>query len=176
MYAIEQLTEADLPLYRDHMKRHFAKEDDQEGIIYHPLTDFSYFDTDEFIQNNSKSLQKKLNEEQWHRVWVVKDQQNIIAHINLKGGRLSTMLHRTSLGIGIESNYRGKGLGKKLMSFAITWAREQKFIWLDLYVHAQNYKAMNLYKKLGFNEIGTTKDSFRVNGVSIDDTHMTLKL
>lgn len=176
MHTIEELSEIDLLLYRDHLKRHMSKEDDEEGIIFHPVIDLTYFDTEDFIQNNTKAIHKKLTELQWHRVWVVKDQGKIIAHLDLKGSRLEAMSHRTSLGLGIEKNYRRLGLGNKLMQKAIDWAREQKFVWLDLYVHTQNQKAMNLYKKFGFVEIGTTKDNFRVNGVSIDDTHMTLKL
>jgi len=49
-------------------------------------------------------------------------------------------------------------------------------VWIDLGVFAHNEAARALYKSVGFVEVGTVKDQFRVDGVSIDDVSMTLAL
>lgn len=48
--------------------------------------------------------------------------------------------------------------------------------WITLSVFENNPPAKALYKKFGFEPVGTTKDLFRVFGKSIDETQMVLKL
>ena len=57
------------------------------------------------------------------------------------------------------------------------WCRDATDLaWIDLGVFAHNEAARALYRKVGFVELGTTRDRFRVDGTSIDDIHMTLAL
>lgn len=63
------------------------------------------------------------------------------------------------------------------MDTAIAFAREASPIdWLDLRVFAHNAPARRLYCRLGFVEIGTKVDCFRVGADSIDDVFMTLNV
>jgi len=115
----------------------------------------------------------------WERCFCAFDTQanRIIGHVDLKGGRLETEMHRCILGIGIEANYCGQGLGTILMQTVIEFARsEPQLHWIELGVFADNVRARALYRKMGFVETGTTPDRFRINGVVIDDVMMLLKL
>ena len=95
--------------------------------------------------------------------------------MDLKGDALAAGLHRSELGIGIERSYRGRGLGRQLMQVAIDFALGAATLdWLDLKVFAHNTPARALYRSLGFEEIGTVIDRFRIGGVSVDDVLMTL--
>jgi RimJ/RimL family protein N-acetyltransferase len=61
------------------------------------------------------------------------------------------------------------------MTRAIAFAADAEPIhWLDLKVFGHNTPARALYRSLGFVEIGTVADRFRIEGVSIDDVLMTL--
>ena len=65
-------------------------------------------------------------------------------------------LHRGIFGLSIDKDYRGNGIGKKLMEIVI--AESIKIItdlkMITLHVFEENYQAISLYKKLGFAEYG----------------------
>lgn len=58
------------------------------------------------------------------------------------------------LGIAIEKEVRGKGLGTKLMHSIIEEAKNNSFDALSLSVDVDNTNAINLYRRLGFVEVG----------------------
>lgn len=62
------------------------------------------------------------------------------------------------------------------MTEAITWARAEGLRWLDLGVFADNAPARALYRQLGFVEVGTVPDAFRIDGRSVEDVSMVLDL
>lgn len=69
-------------------------------------------------------LNRALHEPGWQRWFIaVNEQGDIIGHVGLKGDGLKTAYHRCELGIGIEREYRGKGLGRRLMETAVEFAR-----------------------------------------------------
>lgn len=64
----------------------------------------------------------------------------------LKGGCLA------ELGICIRDDYQGRGLGSKLMEYLIADARKRGIKRICLRVSSDNIKAINLFKKYGFNQ------------------------
>ena len=63
------------------------------------------------------------------------------------------------------------------MEAAIDWARSQpSILWIDLGVFSDNSGAQNLYARHGFQVLGQTPDRFRVDGQSLDDTWMALRV
>lgn len=54
--------------------------------------------------------------------------------------------------------------------------RERELAWMDLGEFAHNAPARALYAKLGFVEVGTTRDRFRIDGQEIEDIAMTRAL
>ena len=56
----------------------------------------------------------------------------------------------------IESNYRKKGLGEKLINDFKTWCKEQKVDKINVKVCAKNINAKKLYNKMGFLKISET--------------------
>lgn len=55
--------------------------------------------------------------------------------------------------IGVSTQYRSQGIGKKLMEAATHLAKEKGTDRLFLSVYARNSKAISFYKDLGFEEI-----------------------
>lgn len=53
----------------------------------------------------------------------------------------------------VKKEFRGKGYGKKLMNHIIEYAKREKYKELSLGVNLDNYIALRLYVKLGFNKI-----------------------
>ena len=121
---------------------------------------------------------RPLTEPKWRRAFVlVTEDGSIVGHVDLQGDQFRAGLHRCELGIGIERPYRRLGFGRQLLQNAIELARASRRIdWIDLYVFGHNAAARALYRNLGFEEAGTVTDRFRIDGRSIDDVIMTLKV
>ncbi|HXJ63387.1 MAG TPA: GNAT family N-acetyltransferase [Actinomycetota bacterium] len=72
--------------------------------------------------------------------------------------------HVATLGMAIESSWRGQGLGSALMAAAMRWARQVGVEKLTLEVYPDNDAGIALYRKFGFHEegrlVGQSKKSF----------------
>lgn len=80
----------------------------------------------------------------------------IIGHAFIKGIKTKN----PSFGIGLREDYRGIGLGKKLMSYVLSKARDLRRITLT--VIKENTKGRALYEKFGFKVTGQTEDSWKM--------------
>ncbi len=157
-----------------HMARHADESGRGGDIIFAPFEDF---DLEVWQQRHEERFRRAVDEPGWERLWAVFDGARMVGHVDLSGPTLHSGLHRARLGLGLERAYRGRGIGRRLMQTAIDWARaEPSLDWVDLGVFAHNLVARALYKKLGFSELATVSDLFRVRGQSIDDVTMTLRL
>ncbi len=125
-----------------------------------------------------QAVDRPLSEPGWQRWFVaVGDDERVVGQVDLRGDGLRAGLHRCELGIGVERPYRGQGLGRRLMETAIDFARGAESLdWVDLRVFAHNTAGRALYLDLGFVELGTAADRFRVGGQTIDDVIMTLEV
>lgn len=159
----------------NHFQRH-RRESGQDGVHFMP------FAPDDPHGPQGISIEKAflpLDTIGWQRWFYARDISSgkIVGHVDLKGDGLRAGLHRCDLGIGIETAYRGAGLGKRLMMTAIDFARSvDSLAWIDLKVFAQNRRAYALYKQLGFTEVGILRDRFRIEGESLDDVVMVLNV
>ena len=124
-------------------------------------------------------LKRSEREPSWFRLWVARETATdaIVGHIDLSGGRLVSELHRAELGMGIERAHRGRGVGPALLEAALAWARGTLTLdWIELGVFSANPRARRLYERFSFAQIGYIPDRFRVDGVTIDDVRMALRL
>lgn len=69
--------------------------------------------------------------------------------------------HRAEFGITVSKSYWGQGIGKAIMNACIECAKEAGYIQLELDVVADNTRAIELYKKLGFIEFGRNPKGFQ---------------
>lgn len=80
--------------------------------------------------------------------------------------------HRGSLGMGLLPQFRGKGLGEKLLKKVLDHAKSFGLEKVELHVYTDNSPAINLYKGLGFTEIGIIKKYRKLHGVYFDSIMM----
>jgi len=115
----------------------------------------------------------------WFRLWLAVEEVSgtIVGHATLRGGAFAATMHRATLGTGLLRPHRRRGLGSALVAAATEWGRQQPSLeWVDLEVFSPNLPARNLFRRFGFVEDGHRLDQFRVDNVSIDLIHMTLKV
>jgi len=85
--------------------------------------------------------------------------------------------HQSNLGISVLKEFWDIGVGTGLMEKMIEFAKETgKTEIIHLGVRADNDRAIALYKKLGFQEIGRYPKYFKIRGEYYDDILMNLYL
>ena len=61
----------------------------------------------------------------------------------------------------VASNARGRGVGRALGEYALSWAREQEYAAMQFNaVVESNHVAVRLWQALGFHIIGTVPEAF----------------
>ena len=86
------------------------------------------------------------------------------------------MSHRAELGITVLMSEWGKGLGNRLMEAAIDYAKNSGIEIIELAVRSDNYRAIRLYEKCNFKEIGVYKSYFKIDEKYVDFKLMNLYL
>jgi RimJ/RimL family protein N-acetyltransferase len=109
-----------------------------------------------------------------HFVATVEDQ--VVGWCDISRHFFPAHAHRGSLAMGIIPDYRGKGLGRRLMMAALNQARTAGFVRIELSVHADNARAIALYEKVGFATEGVQRRSVLIDGRFIDTVNMALML
>lgn len=86
-------------------------------------------------------------------------------------------LHRATFGIAILKCAWGQGLGHKILSELISFAKQAGYEQLELEVVSTNTTAIQLYKKLGFEIYGERPRSFKLKtGTYSNELLMVLNL
>ena len=78
--------------------------------------------------------------------------------------------HISNASYAVSSQYRGQGIGKMLVEDCVKAARDSGFKILQFNaVVASNSAALNLYKKLGFTQLGRIPGGFRNKNGDYED-------
>ena len=81
--------------------------------------------------------------------------------------------HARVLGIGILPQWQGRGVGRRLMQRLLDWADNWAHVLrVELHVHADNERAIALYRSLGFVEEGRHRGYALKNGRYMDSLSM----
>lgn len=70
--------------------------------------------------------------------------------------------HRSEIAISVRKDYWGKGVGTGIMNVLMDFAKKSKAEVLELQVRSDNEAAIGLYKKFGFEKIGSHEKYFKI--------------
>ena len=114
---------------------------------------------------------------QTDRIWAAKLGDEIVGLANYSVSPRKRMAHRGELGISVRKAVWGKGIGTRLMqtilNFASVVARSEI---ISLEVRSDNARAIALYRKFGFEKIGTFRGYLKIDGKLIDADIMEKQL
>lgn len=82
--------------------------------------------------------------------------------------------HCGSLGMGLLPAYRGRGIGRKLLSAALAKARSNGITRVELEVRSDNTRAIKLYEHMGFAREALKRNGMRFDGVYFDSIQMSV--
>jgi ribosomal protein S18 acetylase RimI-like enzyme len=78
----------------------------------------------------------------------------IVGWCDIVRGTATQERHCGGLGMGVLADWRGHGLGKRLLADTIAAADEDNFLRIELSVYSNNHTAIQLYRNFGFVEEG----------------------
>lgn len=163
----------------------FPKIEDTEGLLAMlqnsvATTDYLLLTTEETdisIEQEKKWLLSVLSDE--NKIMLVAIHNNkVIGNAELTCGSIIKKKHWATLGITIIDKWRNLGLGREMISTLIDLAKEKnKIEIISLEVFANNYQAIALYQKMGFEKEAQIKDCFKqIDGTYVDNIIMTLRI
>lgn len=171
------LTPQDLDAFLEHQVRLLAQGGSGDTPLFSAHEPSRAWPVEEKRKTSLERWSKTPKEPGWGRSWGIVVDGRFVGHLDLFSKNIPTAIHRAMIGMGIESGFRGQGHGESLIRTAIAWAKEQGTIdWIDLGVFEHNLKARRLYEKCGFVENGRIQDVFRIQGQSINDITMALRI
>ena len=101
----------------------------------------------------------------------------IICVASLRAPTKERLAHQVDLGISVRKAYWDMGAGSHMMGAVIAFARSNGVSEIiHLGVRADNVRAIHLYEKFGFIEIGRYPHYFKINNEYFDDVLMNLYL
>jgi RimJ/RimL family protein N-acetyltransferase len=140
-------------------------------------SDFLTFGEGEF----DKTLEQEKNfieniSKQNNALFIIAEVEGkIVGNLNFSGGARPRISHTGEFGVSVLKEYWGQGLGTELIRFLIEWCKQSGVIRkVNLRVRSDNYSAIHVYKKLGFNEEGVITREFLINDRLYDSISMGL--
>jgi len=76
----------------------------------------------------------------------------------------------------ISPDRRREGLARKLFASVLSFARDEGVLQIQLCVNAENDRARQLYRSLGFKPFGLEPRAMRIGDKYFDEEHMVLWL
>ncbi|WP_282611126.1 GNAT family N-acetyltransferase [Pelagibius sp. Alg239-R121] len=116
------------------------------------------------------------NIEQGNPHLIASIEGEVVGWCDIRRHHLQSHAHRGTLGIGIVPEFRGNGLGTRLIELAIECATETGFSRIEFDVRADNFRAIALYEKTGFVKEGVLRNAVLVDGEFFDVVVMALVL
>jgi ribosomal protein S18 acetylase RimI-like enzyme len=103
--------------------------------------------------------------------WVAEDAGRIVGWCDVSRDSVPTYAHEGMLGMGVLEEYRGRGVGERLIRAALDAAAGAGLERVVLSVYASNTRAAALYRKVGFVHEGTRVRGRKLDGI-YDDVHL----
>ncbi|HEY4553157.1 MAG TPA: GNAT family N-acetyltransferase [Bacillaceae bacterium] len=98
--------------------------------------------------------------------------EQLVGYLVVLGGHCNRNRHSAYLVIGVLEEYRGKGIGKRMLTEAFHWGKSAGLTRLGLTVIKHNERAVRLYEKMGFQVEGEKVHSLMMNGQPVNELYM----
>lgn len=106
---------------------------------------------------------------------VAEADSRLVGQLTLEGAKRRNVRHVAVLGITVAREWRGQGIGRRLIERAIEWAQATGIITrIELHVFVRNKDAIRLYQQMGFEIEGARRQAVLRDGEYQDDLMMAL--
>lgn len=101
--------------------------------------------------------------------FVAVDDERVVGWADIVPGWTHGLAHRGTLGMGVLPEYRGQGLGRRLLEACIRKSWENGLSRIELEVRSDNLSAIALYTRLGF-----VRECLKAKGLRIDGEYFEM--
>lgn len=130
----------------------------------------------ETVEQEAKHL-TAINESPLHMMMVAIVEGKIVGNGLIVFNKRLRISHRASIGLAVIKAYWNKGIGRALLTELIEFGKAKGLEQIELEVVAENARAISLYRKFGFEFIGTRQKGIKLtNGTYFDEHIMILNL
>lgn len=92
----------------------------------------------------------------------------VVGWCDLRPKAAVALRHSAVLGMGVVREYRGQGLGSRMLATTLQMGEARDFRRVELVVRADNETAIALYRRFGFVEEGRCRQYLHLDGISHD--------
>lgn len=155
----ECILKPNLPEYAAEMIDYMKKTAEETDYLLRNPDEINY------TEESEQDILKNLHDDPYAIMMVPVVEGQIAGNASINGiGTKRKIRHRCSLAIALYKEFWGLGIGKAMLEYMTELAGEVGWHQIDLEVVAENERAINLYKKMGFKETGR-----RHNALLFDD-------
>ena len=166
-----------------------ADEDDREAIAarIREVADEGAIVVDERVAETIESdgALIRRNERESRMVFVAEridrdeddgETREIVGWVHLQGFELPARDHTVELTVGVDPEYRERGIGGTLLERGMAWADEGDYLKVYQSLPATNDEALDLLDEYGWTREATRADHYRVGGQLVDEVQMAKRL
>lgn len=160
-----------------------VKEDAQQIIDYLNIiggeSDNLLFGANEFVMSleAEENYIESVNQSETSALFVGKIEEEIVCVGSIMASTKNRIAHHSELAISVKQKYWSMGAGTQLMQTMIEYAKNNEITEIiHLGVKSDNEMAIQLYKKMGFEEYGRFERFFKIDGAYYDEVLMNLNL
>jgi RimJ/RimL family protein N-acetyltransferase len=160
--TVREALETDLALYRDLRL---------EALRFEPGA-FSADYEEERARAGSAWLERlrTIVQDPMQTMFVAEEHAALVGMTGIARGKSAKTRHSAGIwGVYVRPAHRAGGVATALLGHALLWAKHNNVTRVELAVTTHNNRALELYKRNGFNLAGTVHDVMRVNGQPIDE-------
>lgn len=149
-----------------------AEISDSRALIYLLLEleqETEYLVIDRYMDvEQQKALINQYDQSMNSIYLVIESDDQFVGIATLAGSQLPLQSHRATLGIALLEDYWGYGIGSLLVEELLDFAAHSNIEMITLEVVSENIKAINLYKKYKFNEVGRFSNYLKYKHLTYD--------
>jgi len=97
-----------------------------------------------------------------------------IGTLTAYGGETRRIRHRATLAVGVAKAHWGKGVATAMLEYTLRWSREIRLRRIELTVHTTNQRAIDAYRRCGFQVEGVRQSSLIVDDKFVDEYLMAV--
>ena len=134
-------------------------------------------DTFVFDPNTSKeSLDKIWFADNMDTFVAIDDDGSMLGSYFIKPNQMDLGSHIANCGYMVNPKFQGRGAGNQMCEHSIAFAKEKGYLGMQFnIVVSTNTSAVKLWKKFGFEIIGTTPGGFRHRELGLVDTYIMFR-
>jgi ribosomal protein S18 acetylase RimI-like enzyme len=103
-------------------------------------------------------------------------EDDVVGWVHITHPEVEKLSHTAELTLGVVADYRGHGIGSKLMKRGLEWAGEQGYEKIYNSVPSGNDGGLDFLRDHGWHEAARREDHYKVDGEYLDEVMMEIDI